>query len=64
MPIAPTNTRAHLTNRPPYEDADPQESLWDFKGREAKPVASEARQCRMAVIGGRRFRVERFEEAH
>jgi hypothetical protein len=24
---------------PPGKDADPPESLWDFKGREAKPVA-------------------------
>jgi hypothetical protein len=39
---------------PPGKDADPQESFWDFKGRGR----------RMAVIGGRRFRVERFEKAH
>jgi hypothetical protein len=31
---------------PPGKDADPQESLWDFKGRGR----------RMAVIGDRRFR--------
>jgi hypothetical protein len=39
---------------PPGEDADAQESLWDFKRRGR----------RMAVIGGRRFRVQRREEAH
>jgi len=39
---------------PPGKDADPKESLWDFEGRGR----------RMAVIGGRRFRVERFEKAH
>jgi hypothetical protein len=39
---------------PPGKDADPQESLRDFKGRGR----------RLAVIGGRRFRVERCEKAH
>jgi hypothetical protein len=39
---------------PPGKDADPQESLWDFKGRGR----------RIAVIGGRRFKVERPEGAH
>jgi hypothetical protein len=39
---------------PPGKDADLQESLWDFKGRGR----------RMAVIGGRRFQVGRFERAH
>jgi hypothetical protein len=39
---------------PPGEDAAPQESLWDFKGRGQ----------RIAVIGGRRFRVERCGRAH
>src|SRR5687767_4897198 len=34
---------------PPGEDADPKESLWDFEGRGR----------RMAVTGGRRFRVRR-----
>jgi len=39
---------------PPGKDADPQESLWDFKGRGRS----------MAVIGDRRFRVERCGKAH
>jgi len=39
---------------PPGEDADLQESLWDFKGRGRS----------LAVIGGRRFQVERCEKAH
>jgi hypothetical protein len=42
---------------PPGKDADPKEYLWYFEGREAKPVTSrQARQCRVAVIGGRRER--------
>jgi hypothetical protein len=47
----------HPKDRPPAPpgwDADPQESLWDFKGRGRS----------VAVIGGRRFRVERCETAH
>ena len=44
---------------PPGKDADPQECLWHFKGCEAKPVTSEARQCGLAVIGDRRFRAQR-----
>jgi hypothetical protein len=39
---------------PPGKDADPKESFWDFKGRGR----------RMAVIGGRRFRVERCGRDH
>jgi hypothetical protein len=39
---------------PPGKDADPKESLWDFEGRGR----------RMAVIGGRRFQVERCGRAH
>jgi hypothetical protein len=39
---------------PPGKDADPKESLWDFEGRGRS----------LAVIGGRRFRVERCEKAH
>jgi len=39
---------------PPGKDADPKESLRDFEGRGRS----------MAVIGGRRFRVERCEKAH
>jgi hypothetical protein len=51
---------------PPGKDADPQESFWDFKGREAKPVARPQAETvrRPAVIGGRRFRVERCGKAH
>jgi hypothetical protein len=50
----------------PGKDADPQESLREFKGREAKPVARpQAETVRsMAVIGDRRFRVERRQKAH
>jgi len=51
---------------PPGKDADPQEYPWYFKGREAKPVARPQAETvrRMAVIGVRRFRVERCEKAH
>jgi hypothetical protein len=42
------------TPAPPGKDADPQEYPWYFKGR----------GHRMAVIGVRRFRVERCEKAH
>ena len=42
------------TPAPPGKDADPQESLWDFKGRGRS----------LAVIGVRRFRVGRHEQAH
>jgi hypothetical protein len=47
----------HAKDRSPAplgKDADPQESLWDFKGRGHSP----------AVIGDRRLRVERCEKAH
>jgi hypothetical protein len=51
---------------PPGKDAGPQEYPWYFKGREAKPVARPQAETvrRMAVIGVRRFRVERCEKAH
>jgi len=39
---------------PPGEDADPKEYPWYFEGRGR----------RMAVISGRRLRVERYEKAH
>ena len=39
---------------PPGKDAAPKESLWDFEGRGR----------RLAVISGRRFRVERCGRAH
>jgi len=39
---------------PPGKDADPKEYLWYF----------EDRGRRLAVIGGRRFRVKRCEKAH
>jgi hypothetical protein len=46
------------------KDVDPQESLWDFKGREAKPVASDVRHGRQAAISGRSKRVSTFGREH
>ena len=43
---------------------DPQESLWDFKGREAKPVASDVSHGRQAAISGRSKRVSTCGREH
>jgi hypothetical protein len=54
-------------DRPPAlagKDAGLKEYPWYFEGREAKPVTSEARQCSLAVIGGRRSRLDRCGKAH
>jgi hypothetical protein len=47
---------------PPGKEADPQEYPGTSSGREAKPQAETVR--RLAVIGDRRFRVERCVKAH
>jgi len=50
---------------PPGKDADPQESLWDFKWSRDEAGGERSETVRsLAVIGDRRFRVERCEKAH
>ena len=49
-----STTAALLAPAPPGKDADPKEYPWYFEGRGRS----------LAVIGGRRFRVERCGKAH
>jgi hypothetical protein len=47
---------------PPGKDADPQESLWDFKGRGRSMAADLFAASR--ANSDRRFQVQRCEKAH